>query len=119
MYKTLISVLSGLGGMVGWGTSDFFASQSSEKTGHFKTFLWSQIAGIVLIGIVFLLFIPVISLNPFLIFWIIVAGIAYALGYLLFYTDFEIGNVSIISSVVNVQNVFVVLIGYFVFRERE
>jgi len=117
MSKTLISILSGLGGMFGWGTSDFFASQSSEKTGHFKTFLWSQIAGIILIFLVFLFVLPSLSMSPFVVFMTLIAGIGYALGYLLFYTGFEIGNVSIISAVVNTQNIFVVLIGIFIFKE--
>lgn len=117
MNNTIISILSGLGGMFGWGTSDFFASQSSQKTGHFRTFLWSQIAGIILIFAVFLFVLPSISISPFVFLMILIAGIGYALGYLLFYTGFEIGNVSVISAVVNTQNVFVILIGIFLFKE--
>jgi len=55
MDKTIISVLGGLGGMIGWGTSDFLANQSSEKIGHFKTFLWSQVSGLLLFAVVLLL----------------------------------------------------------------
>ncbi len=36
MDKTIISILGGLAGMFGWGTSDFFANISSEKIGHQK-----------------------------------------------------------------------------------
>jgi drug/metabolite transporter (DMT)-like permease len=118
MSKTLISVLSGLGGMFGWGTSDFFASQASEKVGHFKTLLWSQIAGIIVIGVVFLLLFPSISFSPIVLIVAIVAGVGYALGYLLFYDGFEIGNISVVSAVVQIQNIFIILIGYFLFRER-
>jgi len=38
MDKTLISLLGGLGGMFGWGTSDFFANQASDKIGHIRAF---------------------------------------------------------------------------------
>jgi hypothetical protein len=51
MDKTIISIISGLGGMFGWGTSDFFANLSSDKIGHFKTFFWSGM-GIVAVGII-------------------------------------------------------------------
>jgi len=48
--KTLISILGGLGGMFGWGTSDFFANQASDKLGHTKALFWSQIAGYTPLG---------------------------------------------------------------------
>ncbi len=103
MDKTLISVLAGLGGMFGWGTSDFFANLSSDKIGHLKTFFWSQLAGIVFV--IFL--IPFFGLNlnlPLLIVALLfIASIFYATGYLLFYKAFEIGNVSIVASIVNIQ----------------
>lgn len=54
MDKTLISILGGLGGMFGWGASDFLANAASEKVGHQRTLFWSQVAGLSLIGLAML-----------------------------------------------------------------
>ena len=40
------------------------------------------------------------------------------MGYLYFYNAFEIGNVSVVSAVINSQNIFIVLIAYFLFGQR-
>lgn len=113
MNKTLISILAGLGGMFGWGTSDFFANSASEKVGHTKTFFWSQIAGLGLIALIVLFFPPSFALSPLLLGLTLLSGITYALGYLMFYKGFEIGNVSVVSAVINTQVLFVILISYF------
>ena len=112
MSRALISILGGLGGMFGWGTSDFFANITSEKIGHEKAFFWSQAAGIFLI-VLFILFLGTSLLSLSLIGLTVLGGIAYALGYLLFYKGFEIGNVSVVSAVVNLQVLFVIFISFF------
>lgn len=103
--------------MLGWGTSDFFANEASDKVGHNKALFWSQLAGLILIGFVALFFTKNLVLNPILIFLIILSGITYTFGYLLFYKAFEIGNVSIVSAVVNFQNIFIIFISYFIFGQ--
>lgn len=118
MNNTLISILAGLGGMFGWGTSDFLANISSEKIGHFKTFFYSQIAGLLLVATIVVLKTANFSSSPFLLFLMLVSGVGYALGYLLFYKGFEIGNVSVVSAVINLQNIFVIGIAFFLFGQR-
>jgi bacterial/archaeal transporter family protein len=118
MNNTLISILAGLGGMFGWGTSDFLANISSEKIGHYKTFFYSQIAGLILVALIVLVKSAQFSFSPFLLFLMFVSGIGYAVGYLLFYKGFEIGNVSVVSAVINLQNIFVIGIAFFLFGQR-
>lgn len=118
MNSTILSILAGLGGMFGWGTSDFLANSASEKVGHFKTFFYSQVAGLIMVAIIILATTANFSFSPLLIIAILVSGTAYALGYLLFYNGFEIGNVSVVSSVINLQNIFVIAIAYFAYGQR-
>lgn len=118
MGKTLISLIGGLSGMIGWGTSDFLASFTSEKFGHRKTLFWSQIAGISLMGAAVLAFTRNFTLNASLLTTLIIGGMTYTLGYLFFYKAFEIGNVSVVSSVINIQNIFVILIAHFIFHQQ-
>lgn len=110
MDKTLISVLAGLGGMFGWGISDFFANLSSDKIGHLKTFLWSQIAGVIFT----VLLIPFFGIGAHvsLLLGIIIylSSITYAAGYLFFYKAFEIGNVSIVAAISNLNVIIAMLI---------
>lgn len=114
MDRALISILGGLGGMFGWGTSDFLANSASEKIGHSKALFWSQIAGLSLIILLVFIFQPSFAISPLLIGFTIFGGIAYALGYLLFYKGFEIGNVSVVSAVVNLQIIFIIAISFFI-----
>lgn len=113
MDKTLISILGGLGGMFGWGVSDFFANSASEKVGHDKAFFWSQIAGLALIVLLVIFTSPSFAITPLLLGLTIFCGIAYALGYLLFYKGFEIGNVSVVSATINLQVLFIIAISFF------
>lgn len=113
MDRTLISILGGLGGMFGWGTSDFLANSASEKIGHNKAFFWSQIAGLALIVLMLFIMPSSFAMSPLLIGLTFFGGVAYALGYLLFYKGFEIGNVSVISAVINLQVLFIITISFF------
>lgn len=103
--------------MFGWGISDFFANEASDTVGHSRALFWSQLAGLVLMAITAILFAGGFVFTGKLFLFMLISGIAYTLGYLLFYKGFEIGNVSIVSAVVNFQNVFIILISYFVFGQ--
>ena len=104
--------------MFGWGISDFFANQASDSVGHRQTFFWSQIAGLILIVLTAVIMGANFIISPHLAPYILLAGIGYALGYLLFYKGFEIGNVSVVSAAINLQQIFVIGISYFVFRQK-
>lgn len=47
----------------------------------------------------------------------IVAGVSYTLGYVFFYRAFEIGNVSIVSALINLQTLFILIISYFIYHQ--
>lgn len=118
MNKTILSIFAGLGGMFGWGTSDFFASLGADKIGHFKTFFWSQLVGMIFI----ILLIPFFALNinvSFAIFLLlIVSSVFYAVAYLFFYKAFEIGNVSIIMTTINLDPVSAMIIAFIFLGQR-
>lgn len=110
MNNTIISILAGLGGMFGWGTSDYFANLSSDKIGHFKTFFWSQVAGMFCLAIIFFLGNNFAGLNLKYAFILLTSSIFYAIGYLFFYKAFEIGTVSVVSSTINLNVVFAMIL---------
>lgn len=117
MSNTLVSIIGGLTAMLGWGVSDFYASEASDKVGHNKTLFWSQIAGLALMAVAVILFAGDFVVTGRLFALMIISGIAYTFGYLLFYKGFELGNVSVVSAVVNTQQVFVILISFFIFHQ--
>ncbi len=118
MNPIFLSILAGLGGMIGWGTSDFFAGLFSKKIGHFKTFFWSQLAGLVFATLLILFF--AISLNvPLLIAILLpIAAVFYGGAYLFFYKGFELGNISIVSATINLWAVFTVLFAFIFLGQR-
>lgn len=103
--------------MFGWGVSDFFANNASDKIGHTKTLFWSQLAGLLLMGLTVLFFTKNFHIPVLVWVLILLGGIVYTVGYLLFYKAFEIGNVSVVSAVVGSQNLFVILVSYFIFNQ--
>ena len=112
MNTTILSILLGIGGMVGWGIYDFLGGVFSKQIGSFKSLFWSQLAG--LISIILLAFtfkieikIPVLALilSP-------IAAIVYSVGYLFFFKGFEKGNVSIIAATMNLWAVFTMLFAF-------
>lgn len=118
MDKALTSILAGLGGMFGWGISDFFANLSSEKVGHFKTFFWSQLAGLVLIILLIPIFGLTTSLSLFSVIYLFITSLFYSVGYLFFYKAFEIGTVSIVSASINLNVIIAMLLAFVFMGQR-
>ncbi len=104
--------------MVGWGTSDFFANLSSDKIGNFKTFFWSQLAGIFLTLILIPVFGISFNLSLFLILLLLLASTFYSSAYLFFYKGFEIGNVSVVSATINLYAVFTMIFAFIFLGQR-
>lgn len=118
MSTTIISILLGIGGMVGWGIYDFLGGVFSKQIGSFKSLFWSQLAGLVSILLLAFAFktqfnIPILALalSP-------LASIVYSAGYLFFFKGFEKGNVSIIAATMNLWAVFTMLFAFIFMGQR-
>jgi len=118
MGTAILSVLSGLAGMFGWGIYDFLGGVYSKQLGSFKAFFWSQLAG--LITILVLLFAVSVNLDISLRVFLLlpVAAILYSAGYLFFFKGFEIGNVSIVAATMNLWAVFTMLFAFIFMGQR-
>lgn len=118
MTTSIISVLCGLGGMLGWGIYDFLGGVYAKQIGPFKSIFWSQLAGLVSMLGLLLVFsahtpvpVPTILLIP-------VAAVVYSAGYLFFFRGFEIGNVSIVAATMTLWAVFTMLFAYIFMGQR-
>ena len=118
MSSTIISILLGIGGMVGWGIYDFLGGVFSKQIGSFKSLFWSQLAGLISILLLAFAFrtgfhIPILAivLSP-------LASIVYSAGYLFFFKGFEKGNVSIIAATMNLWAVFTMLFAFLFMGQR-
>ena len=118
MSTAILSILSGIGGMFGWGIYDFLGGIYAKQIGPFKSFFWSQLAG--LIFAILLLFAFTINLNvPILVIILLpIAAIVYSAGYLFFFKGFEIGNLSIVAATMNLWAVFTMLFAFIFMGQR-
>ena len=118
MSTAILSVVSGLAGMFGWGVYDFLGGVYSKQIGSFKSFFWSQLAG--LISVLLLLFAITINLMvPILVIILLpIAAVFYSAGYLFFFKAFEIGNVSIVAATMNLWAVFTMLFAFIFMGQR-
>lgn len=118
MSIVALSILSGIGGMVGWGIYDFLGGVYSKQIGPFKPFFWSQLAGSFSL-LLFLFVFPTkleIDLLPAIL--LPIAAIFYSAGYLFFFKGLEIGNVSTVAAAMNLWPVFTMLIAFIFMGQR-
>lgn len=118
MSTVVQSILAGLGGMFGWGLYDFFGGLFSKKIGNFKTFFWSQLAGLVFASLLAVVFRASLNIPTSTAILIPIASILYAVAYLLFFKGFELGNVSVISATMNLWAVFTMLFAFIFLGQR-
>ena len=118
MNTAILSILSGIAGMFGWGIYDFLGGVYTKQIGPFKSFFWSQLAGF--ISVLLLIFVFPISPNvPLLVIILLpIAAILYSAGYLFFFKGFEIGNVSIVAATMNLWAVFTMLFAFLFMGQR-
>jgi drug/metabolite transporter (DMT)-like permease len=95
----------------------FFANISSDKVGYFKTFFWSQLAGLIFALLLIPLFDFNLGLTAGFVLLLLVTSVLYTGGYLFFYKAFEIGNVSIVSATINL-NVIIAMILAIIFMDQ-
>jgi transporter family protein len=118
MSTAIISILSGIAGMFGWGIYDFLGGIYAKQIGPFKSLFWSQLAG--LISVLLLIFVFTINLNvpiPVIIL-LPIAAVLYSAGYLFFFKGFEIGNISIVAATMNLWAVFTMLFAFIFMGQR-
>ena len=118
MSTALISLLSGLGGMFGWGIYDFFAGVYSKKIGPYKTFFWSQLAGLFFVFLLTSIFSIALNLSALIVILLPIAALFYSAGYLFFMKGFEVGNISIVAAIMNLWAVFTMLFAFVFMGQR-
>ncbi|MGH7241294.1 MAG: EamA family transporter [Candidatus Saccharimonadales bacterium] len=101
----LIALLAGLGGMVGWGSADFFAKKSIDKIGSIKSLVWAHIFGTLILFTAFMLrtvFNPTSSQLPTDVkSWLELGffGVLQMIVYWMAYRGFEKGRLTILNPV--------------------
>jgi len=118
MTTSIISILCGLGGMIGWGIYDFLGGVYSKQIGPFKSIFWSQLAGAIFVFGLLFVFTTRFHIPVLVIFLIPIAAIVYSTGYLFFFRGFEIGNVSIVAATMNLWAVFTMLFAFIFMGQR-
>lgn len=118
MSVTLLSILSGIAGMFGWGLYDFLGGVFAKQIGPYNSFFWSQLAG--LVTMLFLGFVTAakvdVPLNMML--WFPVAALLYSAGYLFFFKGFEVGDMPIVAATMNLWAVFTMLFAFTFMEQR-
>lgn len=94
----MLSILFGLGAALGWGAGDFTGGLAARKTGAYRTVLYGEV-----IGIILLLVIAQVSGEslPNLPMWLLamLAGMAGTVGLILLYHSMTLGLMSIATPV--------------------
>jgi len=104
--------------MIGWGIYDFLGGVFAKQIGPFKSFFWSQLAGLLSIFLLAIVFTINLNASILVILLSAIAAIIYAAGYLLFFKGFEIGNISIVAATMNLWAVFTMLFAFIFMGQR-
>ena len=118
MNTTILSILSGIAGMFGWGIYDFLGGVFAKQIGPFKSFFWSQLAGLISVLLLAFIFTINIHVSILVIILVPIAAIFYSAGYLFFFRGFEIGNMSIVAATMNLWAVFTMLFAFIFMGQR-
>jgi len=118
MSTGIVSLLSGLWGMFGWGIYDFLGGVYSKQIGPFKSFFWSQLSGFISVFLLVFIFTFNLDIPVFVIVLIPIAAVVYSTGYLFFFKGFELGNVSIVAAAMNLWAVFTMLFAFLFMGQR-
>ena len=118
MSTAILSILSGIAGMFGWGIYDFLGGVYAKQIGPFKSFFWSQLAGLIFTLLLVLAFTINLKFPIWVIILLPIAAIVYSAGYLFFFKGFEIGNVSIVAATMNLWAVFTMLFAFIFMGQR-
>lgn len=94
-----IGILTGLGAMIGWGTSDFLAALASRKIGSFRALFWMSAVTLGVMGFYFLTSPANFNFSLQIIFFLCLVGFLQDIGTLYFYKSLEIGRVSLVSPI--------------------
>lgn len=118
MSKFLLSILAGFVAMIGWGSSDFFAKISIGKAGKFRTLIWTQIIGFVLVLFLSLILGIDFSISPKLVGILFLSSIMGTAGFFLLYKALEVGNASVVVPIASSYSVFSVIAAYIFLGQR-
>jgi drug/metabolite transporter (DMT)-like permease len=118
MNIVIISILSGIGGMFGWGIYDYLGSVYTKQIGPLKSFFWSQLVGLMTAILLSLIIIKSLNIPLHVIILFPIAAIVYSAGYLLFFKGFELGNVSIVATTMNLWAVFTMFFAFIFMGQR-
>jgi uncharacterized membrane protein len=118
MSSAILSVLTGIAGMLGWGLYDFLGGVYAKQIGPFKSFFWSQLAGLASAIVLTLVLATSLSVPLPVILLLPIAAILYSAGYLFFFKGLQIGNVSIVAATMNLWAVFTMLFAFIFLGQR-
>ena len=104
--------------MFGWGLYDFLGGVFAKQIGSFKSLFWSQLAGLISIFLLAIVFRSRVNTPVLVIILSLIAAILYSAGYLFFFKGFELGNVSIIAATMNLWTVFTMLFAFMFMGQR-
>ncbi len=118
-----IAILAGLGGMLGWGFSEFATKKSVDKIGSISSLVWAHVFGTIILFLVLLF--KLFTDHSNVIFptlgseWlgIIIFGTLQTIVYYFSYKGFEKGEVSILSPIFASFAGIVAILSVLVFRE--
>jgi drug/metabolite transporter (DMT)-like permease len=121
----LIAILAGLGGMLGWGFSEFAAKKSVDTVGTISSLVWAHVLGTVILFGILVIRLFVTHGSPGSMFptswgmWVglLFFGALQAIVYYFAYKGFEKGQVSVLSPIFASFSGLVALLSITVFGE--
>jgi bacterial/archaeal transporter family protein len=113
-----LSLLTGIAGMFGWGLYDFLGGVYAKQIGPFRSFFWSQLAGVASVIVLAVLLATPLNIPLLAALLLPIAAILYSAGYLLFFRGLEIGNISIVAATMNLWAVFTMLFAFLFLGQR-
>jgi drug/metabolite transporter (DMT)-like permease len=93
------TVLSGLVTAFCWGTSDYLSRRQSERVGHYKTVVYSQLVTLLILVILLPVLSPGLNFSALPVLALCAAGALNFVAFVFLYRAFHIGVVSVVAPI--------------------
>jgi drug/metabolite transporter (DMT)-like permease len=101
-------VIYGLGTALGWGLADFIAAIVSRRIGVVAALLLAQLAGLICLGVFFVVTHPSIEVTASQLLLLVANGLVASVAYYSLYKALELGPIALVSPIVSAYAAFTI-----------
>lgn len=112
-----LGIILGIVAMITWGTADFLVAKAVRRANVIKTFIWTQIVGVIFFLLIFFLFFKFPTVSVATLALILITGLILFIAGLAFFKGLQVGYLSVISPIASSGAIIAVILSLVFLKE--